>query len=51
MKKSMVNAMGFCSENEILIKAVNPSRGKIFLKKLPHQAGQIIQESTGEASQ
>jgi dipeptidyl aminopeptidase/acylaminoacyl peptidase len=43
------NAMVWTAENEILIKAVNPSRGNIP-QKPSAPAGPIIQESTGEAS-
>jgi dipeptidyl aminopeptidase/acylaminoacyl peptidase len=43
------NAMAWTPENEILIKAVNPSRGNIP-QKPSAPAGPIIQESTGEAS-
>jgi dipeptidyl aminopeptidase/acylaminoacyl peptidase len=43
------NAMAWTSTNEILIKAVNPTRGGIPQKPAA-PAGPIIQESTGEAS-
>lgn len=43
------DAMAWTSENEILIKAVNPNRGNIP-QKPSAPAGPIIQESTGEAS-
>ncbi len=43
------DAMAWTSENEILIKAVNPNRGNIP-QKPSAPTGPIIQESTGEAS-
>jgi dipeptidyl aminopeptidase/acylaminoacyl peptidase len=43
------DAMAWNSENEILIKAINPNRGNIP-QKPSAPAGPIIQESTGEAS-
>ncbi|MDG1276263.1 MAG: prolyl oligopeptidase family serine peptidase [Algoriphagus sp.] len=43
------NSVAWTPENEILIKAVNPSRGSIPQKPAA-PAGPIIQESTGEAS-
>jgi len=43
------DAMAWTTENEILIKAVNPIRGNIP-QRPSAPAGPIIQESTGEAS-
>jgi dipeptidyl aminopeptidase/acylaminoacyl peptidase len=43
------DAMAWTSENEILIKAINPNRGNIP-QKPSAPAGPIIQESTGDAS-